>query len=161
MNNLSKLFELINTSNGTNLVPGDIRIGLPSAWAAEEDFRNTKITIDGVLDRGFTGTKELYYRRPDLGLLFKDVDVSVVVPHVNASTVDVLSSLNTQFPALGLSVDDVDLLPVLDNVEETTVTATENNLFWCGTFTVRVRRELIDIRTLFTMQTLDGFNYAT
>lgn len=161
MNNLSKLFELINTSNGTSVEPGDIRVGIPTAWSAQEDFRNTKITVEGVLDRGFTGVKDFYYRRPDLGLLFKDVDVSVVVPHVDASTVDVLSSLNSQFPKLGLSVDDVDLLPVLDGVDETTITATENNLFWCGTFTVRVRRELIDIRTLFTVKTLDGFNYVT
>lgn len=159
MNNLSKLFELINLSNGTNLVPGDVSVSVPIVWSAEDDFRNTEVTVTGVLDRGYTGAKKLYYRRPDLGLLFKDVDVSVVVPHVNASTVDVLSSLNSQFPNLGLSVDDVDLLPLLDNVEETTISATETNLFWCGTFTVRVRRELIDITSMFTMHTLDGFNY--
>lgn len=159
MSNLTKLFDLINQANGTSVAPTDFQLSPPTPWAAEGDFRNTEITVTGRLDKGYTGAKVFYYRRPDLGLLFKDVDVAVVVPHVGASTVDVIASLSQQFPQLGLTVDDVDLLSIPDDALETTITATEMNLYWSGTCTVRLVRELIDISTLFTVHTLDGFNY--
>lgn len=161
MSNLSKLFDLINQANGTSVAPTDFSLSGLKPWTAEGDFRNTEITVTGRLEKGYTGSKVFYYRRPDLGLLFKDVDVAVVVPHTGASTVDVLASLNGQFPQLGLTVDDVDLLSITDDALETTITATEMNLYWSGTCTVRVVRELTDISTLFTVHTLDGFNYVT
>ena len=158
---LTKLIQLINTDNHTSITEADVTVGLPVAWSAEGNYRNTQILVSGVLAEGYVGQYTFYYRRTDLGVLFNAVLPAVTVPHEAATTAHVVASLNAQYPTLDLSVDDVDQVSISDDATSYTVRARSTSYYWIGEVEVIVEREVVDISTVFTVSELKGFDYAT
>ena len=158
---LARLIGLINTDNNTQITEADITVSLPVVWSADGDYRNTQITVNGVLAEGYIGQYTFEYRRTDLGVLFNAVLPAVTVPHQNATVEHVVASLNAQYPTLGLTVDDVDQGSISDAATSYVLKARASGYYWIGEVEVIVEREVVDISTIFTVSALNGFDYAT
>lgn len=149
------------TNNVSPPTPADaVYFDAPKPWSAEGDWRNTEVTAHGVLEKGHSGQQTFQYRRPDLGLLFQDVIVTVVIPHHNATSENVVAELNKQFAQLDLYVGDMIHEPVPDGATSYVLKADPTSLYYIGEVEVIVERVLVDIAKDFPVTALDGFNYA-
>lgn len=149
------------TNNVSPPTPVDaVTFDAPKPWSAEGDWRNTEVTAHGVLEKGHSGQQTFQYRRPDLGLLFKDVIVTVVIPHHNATTEDVVAEINKQFAQLDLYVGDMTHEPVPDSATSYVLRADPTSLYYIGEVEVIVERVLVDIAKDFPITALSGFDYV-
>lgn len=157
-----ELVQLMDrTNNVSPATPADaVRVDAPKPWAADGDWRNTEVTVHGILEKGYSGQQTFQYRRPDLSLLFKDVIVTVVVPHHNATTEDVVAEINKQFAQLDLYYGDMIHEPVPDDATNYVLRADPTSLYYIGEVEVIVERVLVDIAKDFTVTALNGFDYA-
>lgn len=160
-----ELIRLMDATNNVSIAtPVDaITFDAPVVWtaAAANDWRNTEIVAHGVLEKGYSGSQVFHYRRPDLGQLFKDVIITVVVPHHNATSEDVVAEINKQFSKLDLYVGDMIHEPVPDEATSYMLTADPTSLYYIGAVEVIVERVLIDIAEEFKVTDLNGFDYVT
>jgi len=149
------------TNNVSPATPADaVYFDAPKPWSAEGDWRNTEVTAHGVLEKGHSGQQTFQYRRPDLALLFNDVIVTVVIPHHNATTEDVVAEINKQFSQLDLYVGDMTHEPVPDGATSYTLKADPTSLYYIGAVEVIVERVLVDIAKDFPVTALSGFDYV-
>lgn len=156
------LVHLMDQANNVSPpTPADaVYFDAPQPWSEEGDWRNTQVTAHGVLEKGYSGSQTFQYRRPDLGLLFKDVIVTVVIPHHNATTEDIVAELNKQFDKLDLYVGDMVHEPVPDGATSYVLKADPTSLYYIGQVEVIVERILLDISKDFTVTALQGFDYV-
>lgn len=156
---IDQIVALINQANGTTVPADAVTLDAPTPWSAEGDYRNTEVVAHGVLEKGYSGQQPFQYRRIDLGLLFNAVIVTVVIPHHNATSEDVVDELNKQFSELDLVAGDMIHEPVPDDATSYTLRADPTSLYYIGAVEVIVERVLQDISLELTVTSLNGFDY--
>ena len=106
------------------------------------DYRNTAIKLHGVLNKGYKGSTDVYYRRHSLTELFAGQAPEIRERRFTAQSI--LDTLNARY-GLFLELTDLEPLEVptfTDNDLETTtpleLSVKDNSLGWTGTVTVGI-----------------------
>lgn len=106
--------------------------------------RNTSVTLTGILNKGYKGSVDVYYKRNDLTSLFQGIDPTVRSREFSLQSV--LDTINTRY---GLFLETTDLvdggptIPTFSDVDLETVTDLEfrvrdDSYGWTGTVTIPV-----------------------
>lgn len=136
---------LINSGSTYVFTGTEFTMGTPAANTPTdpEEDTNTALTLTAVEDSGFTGTKDVRYRRLALGATRPGARQNYVV-----TTGDDLAALKEEIATEhNLVLDQFDLtgtLPVNDAApaETFTLTAIANSLVYTGTHTVQVTSDI-------------------
>lgn len=122
---------------------------------------NTKATLVGLPEYGREGTYELTYNRPDLGIIFSDVQIWVA-PNGQLLKSELLTSLNTRF---GFQLNASDIYDGYLNPQlvpyQVEVVVRETNPAFTGKLAINIGTPKKQIESVMTNNLLAGINYPT
>ena len=156
MSSLDEFIQLVNTANGTSFVADDLVVDAPILFLENAQGDNTKVTIHGILTRGYVGEYTFEYRRRDIGRLFAGYTIKVVVPANQKTTAKVVENINLQF-GLNIPLEDVQAGSVIDG--QNTIIMNSNSYGWIGALSVVVNFESLSLDDQIRLTELDGFFY--
>lgn len=161
MSSKALLLALINTANTTSYTDVQVAIGNPVVIdGAQAGEANTTVTVSGKPEAGFSGSKDLTYKRLDLAQQFLGKTLAAAGPATNATSEDILDDLEAQY-ALGIEAADI-VVEVVDFSSGTyTLKANPNSFKWIGQVAVNVSLDTVDIGPSLATTDLPGFEYAT
>lgn len=160
------LMDLIYETNGQRIPLDKIKFGIPREVDQRPDLDNDPntfipVTIDSSYDDRFgVGVGGLMYRRHDLSLYMKDVDLTVITPLSLPFTIqDILEQVNDQLPY------PIDPLEVINYEYKTieqaefgvTLKARDGAYIWFHGVHFQVNTGLLDGSPLISNTNLDGF----
>lgn len=127
--------------------------------------RNSAVQLTGILNKGYKGTTEVYYKRNDLSELFEGVDTTIRSREFTLQ--GVIDRLNSRY---GLFLESDDLInggptvPVFGDDDLETVTPLEFNVKddsygWVGTVTVKALYGNPELGTVVIVQLLPVLNH--
>lgn len=147
---------------GLTLIPTLLTHGVPEVNSTNN--RNTKITITGVANSGYTGTATPEYNRVALSVVPGVRDI--VFPKGDAVNIsELIPEINARF-SINLTANDYTdgPLPALTgsaNEEvEFTLTAKAGSLIYNGSVVLKIAGGELDLAVLFADPVLDGLDYA-
>ncbi len=104
--------------------------------------RNTRVKVDGIDNRGYTGSTDVFYTRGDMSTLFQDVQPKIRDHTFTAQKV--IDAINLQY-GLYLTLEDTEdfTLPdftdaALEDTADVVLSVKENNWLWVGSVTVKL-----------------------
>lgn len=145
-----KILKLVNEKNDLyrDVSLENVKMGHPRPVTDETvtnlDFRNTVVQLAGVLNRGYRGVTDVFYKRHNLTTLFEGEDK----PHFrdrDMSVEHILDRVNTRY-GLFLKVDDFDGLDFgeftdddLETSRDIELQVKDTSYGWVGTVTIELR----------------------
>lgn len=110
------LMDEINIKNGTNLVSNDFDFSSPVSVIVPNSTVNTKITITPKETTLFYGSKDIFYKRLDLGVILATPE-GLVVPGNSTLLSQIIPNINSVF-GIGLRTEDYNeqSLPIYGSV---------------------------------------------
>lgn len=158
----TELLALLNTANSTSYTEAQVSFGNPTNIAgAEAGQPNTKITVSGIEAAGYTGSKELSYKRLDLAKTFEGHPLTSAGPETAGKLQEVLDDI---FAATGVRIEAEDLTNAADvdfTQPSITLTAKGTSVKWTGSVVVTTSTDLRNIEPSIATTTLPGFEYPT
>lgn len=144
-----KLLRLVNEKNTPykdltfeNVIMGDPR-PVTEETVPGLDFRNTAIQLTGILNEGYRGSVDVYYRRYDLTTLFEGESTPRFRDR-NMDVVHILERLNNRY-GLFLTLADFDGLAFgeftdadLETVRSIELPVIDTSYGWTGTVTIEL-----------------------
>lgn len=149
MNGLSDVIELINSQNdlGREIDEGNVIFslpkGIPPYTVGDQGERNTAVTLNGIVNTGYFGETEIYYKRPDLVKLFEGIS-----PRFRSREFTQQNILNTINNRYGLMLEATDLQPYtvpsfdiseLETSKYIDFNVIDNSYRWIGRVTIELR----------------------
>lgn len=144
-----------------NFTADEVKLINITPYITSDTEVNTKSTLIGVPEYGREGTWELTHNRPDIGVIFAEVEVWVE-PKGQLMKSDLLPDINARF-GFQLTAGDIydgylnpQLVPY-----SVDVTIRETNPAFTGKLTVNIGRRKLQLETVMTNHQLAGINYPT
>lgn len=153
--------QLLLDNPNINFTAEEVRLIDITPYITADKEVNTKSTLIGVPEYGREGTWELTHNRPDLGVIFADVEVWVA-PNNQTLKSELLPDINARF---GFQLTAADIYDGYLNPQLVPYTVDlvvrENNPAFTGTLTVHIGRRKLQLETVMTNHHLAGINYPT
>lgn len=171
MRYLEDVLELINSQNNLKRPIGQSNtvISLPDNLLPEviagQGDRNTKLTLEGILEQGYKGQTQVYYTRLDLNRLFQGL--SPRIRNLEFSHQMVLDEINATY---GLHLEPADLEAVtvpsfadspLETSKIITLKVIDNSYRWAGQVDIDLRYGNPRIEPLVMVQLIPMLNHPT
>lgn len=162
MSAILELLALLNTANGRSYTDAQVQFAAPAEIVgAEAGQPNTTVVVSGIEAAGYTGSKELSYKRLDLTQTFTGHTLESKGPETAGTLQEVLDDV---FAATGVRIYPEDLTngAAVDFTQPSvTLTAKAESLKWLGSVVVNTSVDLRDISGEISTATLPGFEYPT
>lgn len=149
MNGLDEVIELVNAQNDLSreITDSNVIFSLPSTVPPSTveglGERNTLVALEGIVNTGYYGQTEIYYKRPDLTRLFEGLS-----PRIRSREFTYQSILDTINNRYGLSLEATDIDPYtvppftigeLETSKYIDFNAVDNSYRWVGRVTIDLR----------------------
>lgn len=133
------LMELINRTNGTAFLPGQLTFGSPTPLTGENEVRNTAVVATPAVPTLLLGSVTLRYDRLDLAQLALDRDTAFERGEALMVS-DLLPQINARYGVALTPADIVDapLAPAGAEPVEVVLQAVQASLVWQGSATYQV-----------------------
>lgn len=161
MNTHEKIVALANAKNKTNVPADCVRLQNMRPYPEGGSTHNTAIDVAGILEKGYSGTRSLYYNRIEINRLFTGVSVSITVPFADVTTPLVVAELNKLYPALAFDVNEFLVTKAVAGAPMFTLSAKSDSMMYLGSMVVSINYILEDISLDLTTTKLQGFAYQT
>lgn len=162
---INKILKLVNEQNSLyrDVSLTNITLSLPYSVNpvddAQLDYRNTGVSLNGILNSGYKGSTNVFYRRHNLTTLFDSLTPEVRTRDVTIETI--LSDINTKY-GLYLTVEDIAnpqdiptfLEEELEVVRPFELIVKEDRYGWIGTVTIDVLHGNPSLDTVVSVQLL-------
>lgn len=160
MSAILELLALLNTANGRSYTDSQVEFGVPAVIeGAQAGQPNTTVTVSGIEAAGYTGSKELTYKRLDLAQTFSGRTLESKGPETAGTLQEVLDDI---FAATAVRIypEDLENGAAVDFTQASvTLTAKATSLKWLGSVVVNTSVDLRDISSEITTSELPGFEY--
>lgn len=162
MSTHEKLVALANAKNKSNVPADCVRIQNLRPHhevTADGTVLDTAVDVVGILEKGYSNTTPLYYRRIDISRLFAGVTPSITVKFAEVNTHSVVAELNKLYPALELDPGEFVLGSAVAGSPMFTLVSGSESLMYIGSVVVAINYILDDISLDLTNTKLSGFTY--